>query len=66
MNKNMGSLDRLVRIVLGLGLLSLTLFLDGSMRWVGLIGVVPLLTATVRICPLYSLVGLNTDRTPRQ
>ncbi len=59
MSHNVGSVDRAVRIVVGLALLSL-LFMDGNARWFGLIGFVPLLTAFVGMCPLYSIFGINT------
>lgn len=65
MQKNVGSADRLVRIVIGLALLSLLFVLDAPMKYLGLIGLVPLLTATLNWCPLYSLVGINTCRADR-
>ena len=58
MKKNVGSVDRALRIVLGLGLLSLTV-VGPQTPW-GFIGVVPLLTGVLSFCPLYPLVGLNT------
>ncbi len=60
MTCNVGTADRIVRALLGLGLLSLVVVLDGNVRWIGLIGLVPLLTAAVRICPLYSVLGIRT------
>ena len=60
MNHNVGSLDKVVRIIMGLGLLSLIYFLDGNIRWVGLIGVVPLMTALMGFCPMYALFGIRT------
>ena len=57
MSKNIGSLDRAVRIVLGLALIALALFNDQSWGW---IGVVPLATAFMGFCPAYKLVGLST------
>ncbi|WP_421697068.1 YgaP family membrane protein [Ancylobacter sp.] len=60
MTRNIGPIDKAVRIVLGLVLLSLIFVLQGELRWVGLIGVVPLLTALVGNCPLYSVLGLST------
>ncbi|MFO1312457.1 MAG: DUF2892 domain-containing protein [Burkholderiales bacterium] len=60
MKPNVGGIDRMVRVILGLGLLSLLFLLEGNAKWFGLIGIVLLLTATVRFCPLYSLVGMNT------
>jgi len=60
MEANVGSADRIVRIIVGLALLSLLFVLDGNARWWGLIGVVPLATAAFRFCPLYRVVGLST------
>ena len=60
MNTNVGSIDRVVRIVAGLGMLSAVFLVEGPSRWFGLIGIVPLLTATMRFCPLYTLIGLST------
>ncbi len=58
MIKNEGFVDRALRVVLGLGLLSLTL-LGPQSRW-GLVGLLPLITGLVGYCPAYRLVGLNT------
>jgi len=58
MNVNMGTADRVIRALIGLGLLSLV-FVGPQTLW-GLIGLIPLATATVSICPAYSLLGLNT------
>ncbi len=56
--KNVGTVDRVARIALGLGLLSLTV-VGPQTAW-GYIGVVPLLTAFMGSCPLYSLFGFST------
>jgi hypothetical protein len=60
MNTNVGSIDRMVRVVLGVVLLSAVFFLEGSLRWFGLIGLVLLLTAAVGLCPIYKVLGINT------
>jgi hypothetical protein len=60
MKPNVGSIDRVVRIILGIALLSLLFILEGNARWFGLIGIVPLMTATMRFCPLYAVLGMNT------
>lgn len=60
MQANVGSADRIVRVVIGVALLSLLLLLTGNNRWWGLLGLVPLGTAAFRNCPLYSVVGLST------
>jgi Protein of unknown function (DUF2892) len=55
---NEGPLDRTIRLVLGVALLSLVFV--GPKSLLGLIGLVPLATGVVGFCPLYRLVGLNT------
>ena len=60
MQNNVGSIDRIARIIIGLALLSLLLWLDSSWRWLGLIGIGPLLTGLAGSCPAYQLFGLNT------
>jgi hypothetical protein len=62
MQKNVGSADKIVRIVLGLGLLGLLFVLEAPMKYLGLIGIVPLLTSLMGWCPLYTLLGVNTCR----
>jgi hypothetical protein len=62
MTPNVGTFDRVLRVLVGLGLLSLLVVLDGNARWFGLIGLVPLLTAGIRFCPLYTLLGVRTCR----
>lgn len=60
MGKNVGSLDRTLRIVAGLALLSLV-FVGPQTLW-GLIGIVPLGTALIGFCPAYRLLGIRTCR----
>lgn len=62
MKKNVGKTDKLVRIVLGIVLLSLLFIIQSGWRWIGLLGVVALITGLIGSCPLYSLIGLNTDK----
>ncbi len=61
--QNMGAIDRGIRVVVGIALLALV-FIGPHTLW-GLVGVVPLLTGLVGSCPLYSLLGLSTRRTPK-
>jgi len=63
MNTNVGSIDRVFRVMLGLVLLSAFFLLQGPIRWLGLAGVVLLLTAAISFCPLYKVLGLNTSPT---
>jgi hypothetical protein len=60
MKANVGGIDRILRIVAGLAILSLVFVLEGGARWWGLVGLVPLLTGLTRWCPLYAPFGLKT------
>ncbi|WP_371345374.1 DUF2892 domain-containing protein [Ancylobacter sp. IITR112] len=64
MTRNIGPVDKALRVVLGLVLLSLLFVLEGDLRWLGLIGLVPLLTALIGNCPLYSVLGISTCPSP--
>jgi hypothetical protein len=57
---NVGGIDRVLRIVIGIGLLALILVLEGDARWWGLVGIVPLATGLLGFCPAYTLLGLST------
>ena len=60
---NVGGLDRILRIVLGLVLIAYAIplgFPHTGWNFVGWIGVVPLLTALMSSCPLYTIVGIST------
>lgn len=58
MKTNEGKWDRILRVLLGLGLLSLV-FIGPQTLW-GLAGLVPLVTGLIGFCPLYKIFGLNT------
>lgn len=58
--KNIGNTDRIIRVIIGLGVLSLVLLLNGNLRFIGLIGLIPLFTAAIGFCPLYSIFGIKT------
>lgn len=60
MSRNMGGLDRGVRVLLGIGLIAIAL--TGPESPAGWIGVVPLATALVGWCPLYRVLGIRTCR----
>lgn len=61
MNKNVGGIDRILRIVVGLALIGLTL--AGIIGLWGWIGVVPLATAAIGWCPAYLPFGIKTCKT---
>jgi hypothetical protein len=65
MKPNVGGIDRTVRIVAGLALLSLFFLLEGNARYWGLIGIVPILTGTFRFCPAYAPFGISTCSTKK-
>lgn len=61
MHANVGTLDRLLRVVLGIALIALA-WIGSIPAWLGWIGLIPLLTGVVRTCPLYSVLGIRTRR----
>ncbi len=58
MTQNVGGIDRILRIIIGLGLLSLV-FVGPQTAW-GWLGLVPLGTALLGWCPPYALLGIST------
>ena len=60
MTANVGGIDRILRIVVGIALLSLFFVLEGNARYLGLIGLVMIATGLFRFCPAYTLLGMNT------
>ena len=64
MEKNVGHpVDKTARIVIGVVLLSLVFYLEGDIRWLGLIGVIPILTVFFGWCPGWAVLGINTCKT---
>ncbi|HRJ70151.1 MAG TPA: DUF2892 domain-containing protein [Beijerinckiaceae bacterium] len=63
MTKNVGSVDKILRIVIGLVLIAYAIplgFAKTGWNWIGWIGVIPLATAFLGNCPLYSILGVST------
>ncbi|OUS20879.1 DUF2892 domain-containing protein [Litorivita pollutaquae] len=59
--RNVGSIDRILRIVIGAALiLGFFLGIGGAYNWVLLVGIIPLATGLMGTCPLYRLIGVNT------
>lgn len=58
MERNVGDVERVVRVVAGLAILSLV-FVGPQTLW-GLLGIVPILTGLTGWCPPYQLLGINT------
>lgn len=60
MQKNVGGIDRILRILVGIALIALAA-LNIIGVW-GYIGVVPLATGLINFCPFYPLLGINTNK----
>ena len=58
MTRNIGAIDRVIRVVVGLAALSLV-FVGPKTLW-GLLGLIPLLTAIIGWCPPYAILGIST------
>jgi len=57
MKPNVGKLDRVVRIALGIGIAGAGFYFQS---WLGAIAIIPLGTALMGTCPLYTVLGLST------
>jgi hypothetical protein len=60
MSKNIGTVDRAIRLIVGIGLLGLYGALEPPMRYLTLLGLIPLGTALLGNCPMYTLFGVST------
>jgi hypothetical protein len=61
LSKNVGGLDRILRLVVGAAFVAFALAgPETGYSWIGWLGIVPLLTALLGTCPVYSLIGLST------
>lgn len=64
MTRNVGTLDRILRLILGVVVLGLYGALDPPLKYFTLLGLVPLATALSGFCPLYAVLGISTCRRP--
>ena len=62
MTKNVGGIDKVLRIIVGIALLAFaaTGMPATGYNWIGWFGIVPLATAFMNFCPLYTVLGMNT------
>jgi hypothetical protein len=63
MTVNMGTIDRVVRVVVGLLLVAWAIpvgFSETGWNWIGWIGIVPLATGAIGSCPAYTMLGFST------
>jgi len=58
MKVNVGGIDRVLRIIVGIVLIALAA--TGTVGWWGWLGIVPLATGLFRFCPLYTMLGFNS------
>jgi hypothetical protein len=58
MKKNVGGTERIIRIVAGIGILSLV-FIGPETKW-GYLGLIPLVTGLIQWCPISQLLGIST------
>jgi hypothetical protein len=59
MKQNVGGIDRILRLVVGLAVIAWGIY---AKNWWGAIGVIPLFTALINWCPAYTLFGLSTKK----
>ncbi len=59
MKKNVGSTDRIIRIIIGLAIGAIGYYYQS---WWGLLGLIPILTALINFCPLYVPFKINTGK----
>lgn len=59
MKANVGNSDRIIRFILGAVIIVLG-FVYNS--WWGVVGIVPIITASLNFCPAYSLIGISTKK----
>jgi Protein of unknown function (DUF2892) len=57
MQKNVGQIDKMIRIVIGIAVIVLGII---NQSWWGAVGLVPLLTAFIGFCPLYTVLNIST------
>lgn len=60
MKKNVGSIDKIVRLILAVALFSLFFILEGNARYWALTGLIPLVTGLINFCPIWSVCKVNT------
>ncbi len=63
MTSNIGTIDRNLRLLLGVGLLSMV-FIGPQTPW-GLLGLIPLVTGLARFCPAYRIAGVSSCANPK-
>jgi len=60
--KNMGNIDRIIRLIVGAGLFSLLFVVNNNWKYLGILGIILLLTSAVGVCPLYMPFKIDTQK----
>jgi len=60
--KNMGKIDRIIRLIVGLGLFSLLFIVNNNWKYLGILGIILLITSAIGICPLYLPFKIDTRK----
>jgi len=60
--KNMGKIDRIIRLIVGAGLFSLLFIVNNNWKYLGILGIVLLITAAIGVCPLYLPFKIDTRK----
>ena len=61
MKKNVGSADKILRIIVGIGIIGAGVYYQS---WWGAIGAIPIATAMMNFCPAYAIFGLSSTKEP--
>jgi hypothetical protein len=59
MRRNVGTIDKLIRVIAGAAIIALGVKYNS---WWGVLGAIPIVTAALSWCPLYSIIGIKTCR----
>lgn len=59
MKANIGSSDKVIRLVLGVIIIVLGFYFNS---WWGVIGLVPIITVVINFCPIYGMLGISTNK----
>lgn len=60
--KNMGKIDRIIRLIVGAGLFSLLFVVNNNWKYLGILGIILLITSAVGVCPLYMPFRIDTRK----
>jgi hypothetical protein len=66
MTINIGTTDRLIRVIAGIAIVVFAAVSHGSVRWIGAVGIVLILTGTISFCPAYWLFRIRTGGKQQQ